>query len=321
MLQRSISEVFMRKQPTHVSSHLYAGPLDFLSLMTGWMKQGIESFAATQRIFGEVAMRQNAAATRTLRAGITDAEHSPLALLTDLAVEGTSSFIEAQKILLHLALEENQIMMNGVKERVAGSPRGVAMADLIRRSLDTLLRMQQDFLKTTSKQTLQWLEAVKSGKSLSTTYLVDLAQEQMQNFVEAQKKFLDVIAQETAKATHNRREPTARNLKKKTELSKLARAATDSFIDAQKRLVDVVNQQVNANLKAATRSLELASSARFLPIANVAGDGVKNFVGAEKALIESMVKPRKGPKVVRITEHRAGHARKGAKVHAAHAGV
>src|SRR5690349_10972009 len=158
MLHCSIRRYGMRKNPRHGSSHLYAQPLDFLSLMTGWMKQGIEGFAATQRIFGEVAMRQNAAANKTLRDEISDREHSPLALLTDLAVEGTSSFIEAQKILLHLALEENQRMMNGIKERVADSPQAVAMTDLIRRSLDTLLRMQQDFLRTTSKQTLQWLE-------------------------------------------------------------------------------------------------------------------------------------------------------------------
>jgi len=311
----------MRKNPRHGSSHLYAQPLDFLSLMTGWMKQGIEGFAATQRIFGEVAMRQNAAANKTLRDESSDREHSPLALLTDLAVEGTSSFIEAQKILLHLALEENQRMMNGIKERVADSPQAVAMTDLIRRSLDTLLRMQQDFLRTTSKQTLQWLEAVKHGNGLPTTQLVDLAQEQMQNFVEAQKKFLDVIAQETAKATSARRELSPRSLRKRTDLSKLAREATDSFIDAQKRLVDVVNHQINANLKAATRSLEMASTTRFLPFASLTGQEVKDFVGAEKALIESIVRPRRGAKVVKISVHRARSARKGIKIRSAHAGA
>ena len=303
----------MRKHTKPVSSHLYEGPLDFLSLMTGWMQQGIENFAATQRIFGEVAMRQNANATKALREGVAD-EHSPLNLLANLAIEGTSSFVEAQKILLHLALEENQIMMNGVKERVADSQRGAAVTDLVRRSLDTLLRMQQDFLKTTSKQTLQWLEAAKTGKAAPETHLVNLAQEQMQNFVEAQRNFLDVIAEETARATSGKH-PT--KTKKKTELSKLARAATDSFIDAQKRLMDVVHQQVNVNLKTATKTLELASSTKFLPLADFAGEGVRKFMGAEKALIDTLVKPVKRANVVRMGEHRQAHPKK----HAAHAGA
>jgi hypothetical protein len=312
----------MRKDTKPISSHLYNGPLDFLSLMTGWMQQGIESFSATQRIFGEVAMRQNAAATKTLREGMSDLEHSPVGVLTDLAIEGTSSFIEAQKILLHLALEENQIMMNGVKERVAGSPRGVAMTELVRRSLDTLLRMQQDFLKTASKQTTQWLEAVKNGKGTTGRHLVELAQEEMDNFVQAQKKFLDVIAEETTRATSGKHETG--KTKKKTELSKLAREATDSFINAQKRLIDVLGQQVNTNLKAANRGLEMASTGKLLPMANVAREGVQNFVGAEKALIESIVKPRKGPKMVGIAGHRTGrtvHPRKAARVRSAHAGA
>ena len=300
----------MPRHPARHPSPLYGTPLDFLSLIGGWMKQGIESFTATQRIFGEVALRQKTAATKALREEISDPAHSPLALLTDLAIDGTSSFIEVQRILLHLALEENEIMMKGVQERIAQSSEGVALTDLIRRSLDTLLRMQQDFLKTTSKQALLWLDDVKAGKGLPTGHLVELAQEQVQNFVETQKRFLDIIAQETAKATSARRRLATRSAKKRSELSKLAREATNSFIDAQKSLMDVVTQQVNANLKAATRTLELASPTRFLPVADLAGQGMKSFVGAEKALIESIVKPRKGPKVVKITELRAGAARR-----------
>lgn len=311
----------MPRHPAPIPSPLYGSPLDVLSVISGWMKQGVESFAATQRIFGEVALRQKAAATRSLREEVSDPEHSPLALLTDLAVEGTSSFIEAQKILLHLALEENEIMMKGIRDRIARSPQGTALTDLVRRSLDTLLRMQQEFLKTTSKQTLLWLEDVKAGKGLSTRHLVELAEAQVQNFVETQKKFLDVIAQETAKATTARRPPRPRGANQKVELSKLAREATDAFIDAQKSLMDVMNQQVNANLKAATRTLELASPAKFLPVANLAGHGVKGFVGAEKALIESIVKPRKGPKVVKITELRASQSRKGMKLRGTRAGL
>jgi hypothetical protein len=177
------------------------GAPNFISLLTGWVQQGVESFFATQQILVDVATRQNV--VKTLREGAIDPEHSPLAILTELAMEGTSSFIEAQKILLNLAHQESEIMMNSGKERIAGSARAVAVTDLIRRSLDTFVKMQHDFLTTTSKQTLHWLEAVKAGKGYQDHHLVDFAREGMEIFVQAQKKFLDVIAQETARAeTH-----------------------------------------------------------------------------------------------------------------------
>src|SRR5215831_17743455 len=90
-----------------------------------------------------------------------DDEHSPLEILTELAVEGTSSLVEAQRALLTLAQQENEIILNGVKERIGGFVPAAAMTDLVRRSLDTLLGMQQELLTTTSRQTLEWLQSEK----------------------------------------------------------------------------------------------------------------------------------------------------------------
>jgi len=292
------------------------GPSSFLSLLTGWAQQGVESYLATQRIFVDVAMRQNTAAIKALREGMSaDPEHSPLAILTELAIEGTTSFIEAQRVLLNLAQQENEIIMNGVKEHMAGSAPTMAMTDLFRRSLDTFIRMQEDFLKTTSKQTLHWLHAVQAGKGYTDTHLLELAREGMDTFVQAQKKFLDVIAQEAAKATAEKHEHKAPM--KKTELSKLAREATNSFIEAQKRLLDVMGQQMNVNMKAATRTMGLVSPARIIPIANFTSQGVKNFVDAEKNLIESIVKPHGGAKVVRMSKRHPAHHRKTEKAQVA----
>lgn len=314
-------EAIMPKNKKVGSSPQHGRPSTILSLLTGWVEQGIESFFATQRVLVDVAMRQNAAMTKTLQEGISDPQHSPVAILTELAIEGTSSFTEAQRILLNLAHQENDIVMNGSKEQMAGSARATAMADLVRRSLDTFIKMQQDFLTTTSKQTLHWLEAVKAGKGYQNTHLVDLAREGMETFVQSQKKFLDVVAQETAKVTNGKHDHMTKPVKK-TELSKLAVEATNSFVDAQKRLLDVMGQQMNVNLKAATRAMELVSPAKLLPMANITGEGVKSFVAAEKALIESMVKPRGGAHVVGKAERRPVRPvrhRKIKKVHAAHA--
>jgi len=218
-------------------------------------------------------------------------EHSPLDILTELAVEGTSSLVEAQRALLNLAQQENDIILNGVKERIGGFLPAVAMTDLVRRSLETLLGMQQELLTTTSRQTLQWLESEKAGKGERGTRMAEFAREGVETFTRAQKKFLDVVAQEAAKATSGKKEHDKGA--KKTELVHLAREAGKAFIEAQKRLLDVMGQQMNVNLDATTRTLELMSPSRLVPMASLTGEGVRSFVDAETSLIGSLIKPPK----------------------------
>lgn len=239
---------------------------------------------------------------------------TPVAILTELAVEGASSFIEAQRILLNLAQQENEIISTAVKGQIAGSTPGVAMIDLARRSLDTFITMHEDFLAATNKQTMHWIEKVKAGKGYDVAPLTDLAREEWETFTKAQKKFLEVIAQETAKATSGKPDHTTKTALEK-ELPKLARDAANSFIEAQKSLLDVLGQQMNVNLGAATHAMDLLSPARFWPMAQRTGEGVKNFVAAEKKVFDSMTKTHKAPKVRR---HKA-HARRTVKAHPAHA--
>jgi len=221
-----------------------------------------------------------------------DDEHSPMAILTELAVEGTSSFVEAQRALLTLAQQENDIILNGVKERIGGFVPAVAMTDLVRRSLDTLLGMQQELLTTTSKQTLEWLQSEKAGKGKHANHLVETAREGVETFTRAQKKFLEVVAQETEKATSGKQDHEIKAAKK-AEVAHLAREAGNAFIEAQKRLLDVLGQQMNVNLDATTRAMEMMSPSRLAPVASVTSEGVRNFVNAETSLIGSLIKPKK----------------------------
>jgi len=290
------------------------------SLLLGWAQQGVDSFLATQRILLDFATRKNASFMKTLREGVSDPEHSPVAILTELAVEATSNFTEAQRILLDLAREENEIVMTGVKERLAASPMAADVADRLRHSVDTFVEMQQDFLTTANKYAQQRLQPAKHGKGVDNG-LLDAAREGMENFVRAQKKFLDVIVHEGAK-TKAKEEG-----KKKTDLSKLAQDAANSFIESQKKLLDLAGQQMNVNVDAASRAVEMAMSLRPIPVPSVTGEWVKNFVDAEKALIDSVIKPRngvKGTKTAAKAEHahkRPPRRREAAGAEAAQAGV
>ena len=55
-----------------VSNH--ERPSSFVSLLSGWVQQGLESFFATQRILVDLAMRQNTNAMKTIREGLSESE-------------------------------------------------------------------------------------------------------------------------------------------------------------------------------------------------------------------------------------------------------
>jgi hypothetical protein len=282
----------------------------FVSILSGWAQQGVQSFFAAQRVLLDLAMRQNANVMHAVRQQLTDPHHSPTAILSEMAGEGMTNFIEGQKVLLELGKQQNEILMEGVKERMGDWPAAHAMTDLLRRSVETFIHMQEEFLKVASKQTRSWVEAAKAGRPYEADHLTGLAREGMENFMKAQKQFLDVIAEETANATGGKKANGAAKKMKKTELSDLARQATESFIDAQKKLIDVVGKQMNENVHTAGKSLELLRPIPFLPLTELTREGVKSYVDAQKALMDLMVKPHAGPKPVGKVERRTKKTKK-----------
>ncbi len=293
----------MRKE-TNGPSATRERPSSFVSLLSGWVQQGIESFFATQRILVDLAMRQNTNAIKSIRQGISeseaDAKDTPMKIIKELAVEGTANYIEAQRILLNLAQQENEIVMNGVTERVGDYSGAIKMTNVVRRSIATFIEMQQRFLTHASKRTQALIQETDDTKIKDSNILVGLASDAMDQFIAAQKEFLDVLSEETVE---NGKKQYIKKADRE-ELSKLAREAADSFINAQKKLLDLVGQQVNVNTQAASRALDLKMPIRFMPVADIAGESVKSFVDAEKALVDSMMKTRAHVEVAAPKAHR-----------------
>jgi hypothetical protein len=295
------------------SSRTHSRESSFVSLLSGWAQQGVQSFFATQRILVDLAMRQNASLMQSVRQQLSDPQHSPTAILSEMTAESIANFIEGQKVLLELGQKQNEVLMTAVKERVGECPAGQAATDLLRRSIETFIDMQQEFLKIAGKQTHTWVEAAKAGKPFDPEHLMETAREAMEHFVKTQKHFMDVIAEETAKATGGKSTNGVKKTKK-TELSQLAREATESFIDAQKKLIDVAGRQMNAEVKTAGKTMELLRPFPFLPLAELTREGVKSYVDAQKALVDVVVKPNGHHKAAPKVAHRAKRSPKKAAV-------
>jgi hypothetical protein len=131
---------------------------------------------------------------------------------------------------------------------------------------------------------------------------MEYAREGVEAFTRAQTDFLNVVAEETSRATSGKHpaKPLA-----KTELAHLAREAANAFIEAQKRLLDVMGQQMNVNLDAATRTAEMISPGRLVPMASLTGKEVREFFDKETSLINSYIKPEKAKPVSRAKHPRS----------------
>ena len=141
------------------SSRTHPREPSFVTLLSSWAQQGVQSFFATQRILLDLAMRQNASVMQSVRQQLTDPQHSPAAILGEVAGEGVTNFIEGQKVLLELGLRQHELLMSGVKERI-GDPRATHAVDLLRRSVETFIHMQQEFLK------IAWTRSLRNWKRI-----------------------------------------------------------------------------------------------------------------------------------------------------------
>lgn len=283
----------VRHETTHTKDS------SILSLLSGWGQQGVQTLFATQRILLDLAMRQNASVMQAVRQQLSDPHRSPTAILSEVAEEGMTNFLEGQRVLLELGKQQNEILMGGVKERVGDCPRRRAMIDLLRRSVDTFIEMQEEYLKIANKQSHTWLESAKAGKPYQPENVIDLAREGMENFAKAQKKFLDVLADETTKATSGKTNGPGKK-PKPTELTDLARQAADSLLAAQKKMVDVAGRQMNFAAQTAGKSLDLFKPFPFIPLNEMTREVVKSYVEAQKALMDVMVKTPNGHKAAPI---------------------
>ena len=173
--------------------------------------------------------------------------------------------------------------------------------------MDTFIDMQQHFLSIAAKQTDAWIDAAKSGEPFREG-LAELAREGMENFVRSQKKFLDVIAEETAHATGA--PPTAKHAAKKTEVTELARQAAEAFIDAQKKLLDVATQQMAVNMKTARKTMEVVNPIPAGTLKELTQQTVDGFVAAQKALLDVMAKPARAPEAHEARAHPKAAPRK-----------
>ena len=122
------------------------------SLLTGWARQGVQSFVAAQKILMDLAAQENALLIGMIREGFNQPGSRLGASVAGLAEKGVENLAAAGKILLDLAADETALAVDGLKEGLRLPTAAGTVAEVARHRVDTFIEMQKNLLDATADQ-------------------------------------------------------------------------------------------------------------------------------------------------------------------------
>lgn len=171
--------------------------------------------------------------------------HSITGLLGDWVRQGTEGFVATQKILLDLAAQQNALALTMVRERMGFSlPGSKKLADFAGQSIKTVMEVQRQMLDVVARQNSIVAEGLRPGIADSRIEpLAELIHQGLDNFIAAQKQFLNIVQSQAEGAVNDFGES------KRFEsgrLAETAREAARTFVESQKKFLDIVEAQMLA---------------------------------------------------------------------------
>src|SRR5271167_409409 len=265
-----------------------------VSQVAGWARQGIESFVAAQKILLDFTAQQNALVMGMVRERLSEPRLRPDLAIAKIADKGVENITAAGKILLDFAAGEAALVADGVKEGLRLPAAARAVTDVVRHRVDAFIHLQKRLLDAAAKPTHQVAESYRQGKGwMAGASVAELARRAIEDFVETEKKFLNLVAQEVTAATKGGKNgnPPARDRFK--VLTQLARESVEKYVDAQKKLVDLAIEQMESTGKAAGERLDVVRKEALASWGELTEKSVKNLVAAQKSLMDLAGKPVK----------------------------
>jgi hypothetical protein len=266
------------------------------SLLTGWARQGVQSFVAAQKILLDLAAQENALLIGMVRERLSKPGFRPGASLIGMAETGVKNMASIGKVLLDLGADEMALVVDGVKEGLRLPAPAGAMAEVLRHRLDTLIEMQKRLLDATTHQLHMVLESYREGKSAMTaTHMMELARRAIEGFAQSEKKFLNLAVQGVSAATKGNKQSGKSPRDRIEVLTKVMREGGEKYIETQKKILELAIDQLKPTAKSGHEHKE-GSRKDMRPVWGELTEGsVKNFVTAEKSLLDLAMKPMNGP--------------------------
>jgi hypothetical protein len=261
-------------------------------VLTGWARQGVQSFVAAQKILMDLAAQENALLIGMVREGLSKPGARLGASVADIAEKSIENLTTAGKILLDLAADETALAVDGLKEGLQLPQAAEAVADVAQHRVHTLIEMHKHLLDATADQAHAMADSYReNGKFAAASHVTELARRGIEGFVESEKKFLDLATHEVTNATKGDKhghKPPRRRIEILTEV---ARESAGKCLDTQKKLFDLAIEQLEETVKTGREPRKPLRKEERPLLGDLADKSMKNFVAAEKSLLDLAMKP------------------------------
>jgi len=267
------------------------------TLLTGWARQGVQSFVAAQKILMDLAAQENALLIGMLREGLSKPRTRLAIPASAVAEKGVKNLTTVGKILLDLAAEETALAVEGVKEGLRLPAAAGAVAEVVRHRVDTFVEMQKNLLDATAEQAHAVAESYREGEKLpAAAHVAELARRGIEGFLEGEKKFLDLASHEVSEAAKGGKRTVKPARDRMEVLTKVARDGAEKYIETQKKILELAIDQMEMAAKASREFREPLRKDKEARRSweELTEKSVKNFVTAEKSLLDLAMKPVKG---------------------------
>jgi uncharacterized protein with GYD domain len=169
-------------------------------LPTEWAQTVLNQLVEAQKIWFEIASQQNALLLETVTQVMDLTRSAPTAALSDWARQGIEGFVEAQRRWSEIAVQQSEQILKSVQAGASfsvsdkGSKQGAA-----KQGVETLVSMRRAWLDFAAQQNAQVVRVMKERLNLDDSSQVaaiaDFTQEAVKNYVETQKRWLDLAMQ------------------------------------------------------------------------------------------------------------------------------
>ena len=260
-------------------------------MLTGWARQGVQSFVAAQKILLDLAAQENALLIGMVRERLSKPGFRPGVSMAGIAETGVKNVATAGKILLDLAAGETALAVEATKESLRLPQAVGVMADVVRHRVDTFVELQKHLLDATAEQANLLAESYREGEPVSAAARVaELTRRGIEGFVASEKKFLDLAAHEVSAAAKDGKHAHKPPRDRMHVLTEAAREGAEKYIDTQKKLLELAIDQLESTTKKRQGHKETTRKAAQQSLGELTEKSVKNIVTAEKSLLELAMK-------------------------------
>lgn len=209
-------------------------------------------------------------------------ESSFMSIMAGWAEQGVQSIFATQRILLDLAMRQNETVMHTLKEQL-NDPEfcpAAIVSEAAGDGISNFIAGQKLLLELAKQQHEILMEGVKErvGGWPVAQAMTSLLQRSVETFLHMQQEFLVSAGRQTHSWTESAKEG---KILEYEHLLVVAREGLENFMKTQKRFVDVISEEA-ANAK----SGETVHKMKKTELAELARQATESYIEAQKGLID-----------------------------------